>query len=655
MWVNDNSPLIENHPKQAVQNSCLHVSFWLNVTESLCFDLYSGLHGQSGAITRNMYLLYIQTVDQCVNILSSSDDFELIQRNSVLTMEYTQMCQAAIFSLWNICCEFPLKQASLLKLTMTLCIDKLPSLIRRIVRVHLFAPSVHAKEQINLNLMKQAPNAVALEQCFDLLKCQHEAKARGEANVVWHGSKASSSEGDKIAPDKILTNEGNSLVEINGENKSCSEDRVDSSRSSPQKIIAVERSCNNLNPLKRKILLSSPELWSTAYNCFLLSSERCWMESCQIVRLGLARKSKCNEQEKENILLRSQYSSEEIKKNISQYAVDRTDELHSILSSVLAYLGTFHSKESSEREIDDKSKSKSSQKQTKQPIFAELLSPSARIRLCSCLERISITLKSSLRCVMGRLKLYQMTKTADDFAVDYNHIIFGDEALTESLSCLAAWLRQNPKASHSALNLTSEIKLWYDAEKMRSTNMNKSKDEHNSEDDPVLSRLPKLVFRSEELEAGLQKLYNIVTTENDDSKGKLSEPFLTALDKFIGEMLFDCKDRGKSEGSGGVLSYMLLRSINSFRPSRARNFATLDKPDEDSSSATGSISERNFARRKKRKWRDSALEHQLRKARRRMVRSRNSVVNEWLTLDEEHEKPRNSDAFVDLEDFLVEG
>ena len=60
--------------------------------------------------------------------------------------------------------------------------------------------------------------------------------------------------------------------------------------------------------------------------------------------------------------------------------------------------------------------------------------------------------------------------------------------------------------------------------------------------------------------------------------------------------------------------------------------------------------------KRKRRGRNNAIEKHLRKAQRNVLRSRNEVVDEWLDLDADNADRNDSmDAFVDLEDFLVEG
>jgi hypothetical protein len=61
---------------------------------------------------------------------------------------------------------------------------------------------------------------------------------------------------------------------------------------------------------------------------------------------------------------------------------------------------------------------------------------------------------------------------------------------------------------------------------------------------------------------------------------------------------------------------------------------------------------------RKRSRKVPSLERQMRRERRRNVkRSRNRIVDNWLHLDDEYEMDEGADddAFVDLEDFLVDG
>ena len=69
------------------------------------------------------------------------------------------------------------------------------------------------------------------------------------------------------------------------------------------------------------------------------------------------------------------------------------------------------------------------------------------------------------------------------------------------------------------------------------------------------------------------------------------------------------------------------------------------------------ISGASVGAKRKRYGRTAALAKHLREKRRNVLRSRNEVVDEWLGLDASHSERvgTSMDAFVDLEDFLVEG
>ena len=69
------------------------------------------------------------------------------------------------------------------------------------------------------------------------------------------------------------------------------------------------------------------------------------------------------------------------------------------------------------------------------------------------------------------------------------------------------------------------------------------------------------------------------------------------------------------------------------------------------------ISGASVGAKRKRYGRTAALAKHLREKCRNVLRSRNEVVDEWLGLDASHTERvgTSMDAFVDLEDFLVEG
>jgi hypothetical protein len=160
----------------------------------------------------------------------------------------------------------------------------------------------------------------------------------------------------------------------------------------------------------------------------------------------------------------------------------------------------------------------------------------------------------------------------------------------------------------------------------------------------------------EELEVSFQKLADAISTLSKKKKKSdaKSAQFLTSFD----EIMPDAEDLSSTTGSERPQSF--AKVLSTHRDKLASSESQLssfdmalisfeDKQDDLSSAAT-------LGKRKRHSGRNTDIEKHLRKAQRNILRSRNEVVDEWLDLDANNADRNSSmDAFVDLEDFLVEG
>ena len=270
-------------------------------------------------------------------------------------------------------------------------------------------------------------------------------------------------------------------------------------------------------------------------------------------------------------------------------------------------------------------------------IFAELLSYQSKSALCKCLELVTVTLISSVK------HLNQYFQNDQNQRIQYREMKHFDEAkLGESIVCVLGCLcsiRLN-EAKHDII--TGPIQ-WYWKERENLDFMYK-----RGEDYSMFSRLPKMIYRLEVLEAELRKLVRTLidpkmpawkekmlpidqmasTLNNDDEESTnlfdLIQEYLGALNSRKKEMNIDVID--VSALGGGVREEV----------------------------AESDLEEDAVRKRPMQQFRS-------RRKRRMSLRSRNDTIDNWLTLDDENfastpgERYNDVDAYVDLEDFIVEG
>ena len=165
-----------------------------------------------------------------------------------------------------------------------------------------------------------------------------------------------------------------------------------------------------------------------------------------------------------------------------------------------------------------------------------------------------------------------------------------------------------------------------------------------SEDYPVFNRLPKLMYRLEVLEAELRKLILIL----NDSCVKAWKEKMPLLD----QMTNDLTDGNEGNISLSELIEEYLRVLDSRKKEmnidgiESAVFGGGNGKDVESDDMTRKRLKQQFGPRRKRRM---------------TLRSRNDTIDNWLTLDDENfaatpgERYNDVDAFVDLEDFIVDG
>jgi hypothetical protein len=255
-------------------------------------------------------------------------------------------------------------------------------------------------------------------------------------------------------------------------------------------------------------------------------------------------------------------------------------------------------------------------------VYVVHLPSPAKLKLCGAVDRIVVTLQKSIKVVLLHLQA--------DYA-DYETLvsIASNPSFLEAFSCFYGWLSVCVKNT----DLYSGIQKWYMAEKAAGT----SPDENHVEDVSVLSRLPKLYFRLEELFTSLQQLSQILKPQATRFKRAEISPFLTTIDNLIQSYEIDC--------------YVSFRGLIS------KKLAFLKEEQLQVQRDFGMLTSDDMINKKNRKRTIDIAKRMKRERRRKLIRSRNFVVDTWLQADRVtgEDEVVDDDPYADLEDFLVDG
>lgn len=573
----------------------IDLKFWANMIAKLGSDLYDGLHGKSGGISRDIFMSYLNIIQLCVGIVLGVNKAGALPcgATSDVMIGVLDDCWACSSNLWNILCKFELDhQAKVFKKLLNLLLIHLRDLRGHI---HYMAPSVtlsNGSESAQANLLSMAAN-----ECIKALDNGSRSipKAREKRENV-NFSKKKSNVMDKSLP--------------------------------PLLDILQVKSLNAWSWTQAIVFNAAENTWSKSYH---------YIKSMTGVEIRRDAKSKCFSLQQQELLVSLT--------SISEFLTEGSTEDNYT-----------YEKQKQGENIDQENKDKE--------LLAERLPPSSKQRLALVLERVAATLKLSTRYILSLVKEATSDSKKDTSATCRNSSADrGNRALSESLACLCAWI-DGPKVTCS---FTSGARVWYAREKAR-YRIAKARAKAGGchiDQDPILGRLPKALFQMEELEISFQKLAEIVfsTTKKKVDFGKdapsaiVNHSRASLLLASFDDVLANLASSVKYESSYNFLEMVKvhLKSLTSSSSPHLSSFdmaliAFEDKEDE-------LISGESVGAKRKRYGRTAALAKHLREKRRNVLRSRNEVVDEWLGLDASHTERvgTSMDAFVDLEDFLVEG
>jgi len=199
-------------------------------------------------------------------------------------------------------------------------------------------------------------------------------------------------------------------------------------------------------------------------------------------------------------------------------------------------------------------------------------------------------------------------------------------AFIESLGCLSSWLQIVLEGNE----VSSGIQRWYLAEKKATASR---RGIVYSPEASSLQRLPKIVFRLDDLDSSLRKLSHVLRAGSKSVKQ--SKSFCEQTE------FFDRLVSPTTVVNRGAFSSQISAKLKFLAQEQKRVEADFGLA----------------ASTKKRKSTPDIESHIRKERRRRVVRSRNELVDRWLQSDSKTgvEEAQNQDAFNDLEDFLVDG
>lgn len=240
--------------------------------------------------------------------------------------------------------------------------------------------------------------------------------------------------------------------------------------------------------------------------------------------------------------------------------------------------------------------------------FTSILPTNLKITLARSIDRVIIVLNVSLRSLARYLHPVTHGKRN---SVDTKDI-------AENIASVAAWVT-TPTEN---IDIVNGVRVWSE------TAMKREDDVPIRSEDSLNRKFGKLVLRVNELEENLGKLVKIDQKENR-----------------VGEDLYSARREAFLETTsvGGLQGDLLNLVKTKYTSIKKERLETLgDK-----------VEIEHIAKKQKLA---SEVEPKIRKQKRiPSLRSRNRVVDEWLQKDANVENVNEDDAYVDLEDFIVEG
>jgi hypothetical protein len=572
----------------------------LQILLQVCQDLDASFDGYSGGINKSLFLSFLGVIDACADAIYYFFESMPIQCKHQVATSFASVAQASVI-IWEIFCEQnTLRQPSIVVGTLKICIDKIPSIVDKVERVVgqcvvRKSSSAHLCEilhQCTSQLVPKQRNGVDnTPPCVKACACNADdvATVIDRLEVAFAEKKTSPTDTDGVCP--------------------------------PKSEVGQVR----MPTMTRKTLMS-------VYNIAIGASANIWNESYRFIAGGGNNKF--------HMMIQS---PEDKKLALASRRIVDFANLHSSICCMFGVRSDQNNIDMNAAETDDSIDTST--------VHAEILSYQQKAKLCSCIEKMSMTLTVALKQVIKYLK-----ESSSAICQKY---LSNQIKLKESLICILGFLHSHSvNSSDMKLSIFTGFMRWRaNEERAFSLSLYESgKDVDDGTGYAILGRLPKVLLRLEGLVAGLRELNSLVNSTRRHDDIMIERTLI--LEKYVSTLM---------NGS------MALVELDDFRGMVRRCIETLDEgEDELTTNGVDDVllsnedeSDEEFedehmpSSSGKRQMR--RLYPLIRKSRRITLRSRNETVDDWLTMDDDDhgraagEKYNSNDAFVDLEDFLVEG
>ena len=566
----------------------------LQVMPHLCQDLDSAFLGASGGVTKQLVMHFLNAIEGCVDAIDVLfDSIPNNARHEMPSSLFLPAHQSAVI-IWEILREHPLRQASILKHFLRLCIDKISSLLRKVERA------------IDACIVAEPPierTCDLLEQCSAILMAKPAEKKdledKSTSPSAADNTRANDAKIDSNSEARKEESEEDQILLSSNENSKQDTNISDIGDGKVQ--VCNITTAENLSWICHCSLVSASNVWNDSYRQLVSSSGRSRIHT---VNSPLSDKSVA----------------------LASRRIDGFSRLHSSICRMFETMAP-----NSEESVDDVSTT----------ILAELLSYHGKSNMCTCIEKMTMALILAFK---------QVIKYVNEPLSTANKTLSNELKLRESLVCTLGLL-QSVKTKETTHNLITGTISWYvHEEKKFSKSYIMGKEEN--EGYPILGRLPKVLLRLEGLDNEIRKLDTIlqVSSVKDEANRQRILKF-----KELVSVFFKGKDESAQfDFSGSLRQFIENVNISKkvLKGSEADDSLLSDEKDSEEDDLE---EDKTTGKRQRQRYTP------VRKSRKVSLRSRNETIDNWLAIDDEEfatttgEKYNSSDAFVDLEDFLVEG
>ncbi|KAL3773946.1 hypothetical protein ACHAW5_010843 [Stephanodiscus triporus] len=280
-------------------------------------------------------------------------------------------------------------------------------------------------------------------------------------------------------------------------------------------------------------------------------------------------------------------------------------------------------------------------------IPAELFSFQQKIKLCSCVEKMSMALTLALKRVIKYFQEFTppMIKQKP----------FNESKLNESLICILGWLH-SVNVMETEFDLITGFLRWRANERRIFSLSPVEIDEDDGDGYAILGHLPKVLLRLEGLEAELRKL-NAILADRNGRNDNISIKKRLILDRAASALMDGTNAFEELCDFGGMIR-RCIEIVELGKKSIGLDDVLLSDEDESDDDPEGD----NFSQLTGKRRSRQRFSYSLRKSRKVSLRSRNETVDSWLAMDDDEfgSARREKSTMPTMpslisRDFIVEG